>query len=81
MAAYLLSQGDPSLLPIIVEDLKHDTFSFLIQLRDSLLAVKDKKYWEITDRGYNFEYIDEEQKEYLNQFYEEYIISQKEEFK
>ena len=81
LAAYLLSQGDPSLLPIIVEDLKHDTFSFLIQLRDSLLAVKDKKYWEITDRGYNFEYIDEEQKEYLNQFYEEYIISQKEEFK
>jgi hypothetical protein len=81
LAAYLKSRGDKSLLPIIVEDLKQDTFSFLIQMRDSLLAVKDKKYWEITDRGYNFEYIDEEQKGYLIQFYEEYIISQKEAFK
>lgn len=81
LAAYLISRGDRSLLPIIVEDFKQDTFSFLIQLRDSLLAVKDKKYWEITDRGYNFEYIDEEQKGYLIQFYEEFIISQKEAFK
>ena len=81
LATYLLSKGDRSLLPIIVEDLKNETFDFLIQLRDSLLAVEDKKYWEITDRGYNFEYIDERQKEFLQLFYAQYILSQPEAFK
>ena len=81
LASYLLSQGDQKLLPMIVEDLKNDPFDFLIQLRDSLLAVKNRKYWEITDRGYNFEYIDEEQKKFLQLFYRQYILSQPAAFK
>ncbi len=81
LATYLLSKGDRLLLPIIVEDLKNETLDILVQLRDSLLAVKDKKYWEITDRGYNFEYIDESQKEFLMLFYNQYILSQPEVFK
>lgn len=80
LATYLLSQGDTNLLPIIAEDLKNESFDFLIKLRDMLLAVKDRKYWEITDRGYNFEYIDDNQKEYLKLFYDKYILSNKKDF-
>ena len=80
LATYLLSKGDTELLPIIAEDLKNESFDFLIKLRDMLLAVKDRKYWEITDRGYNFEYIDDTQKEYLKLFYDKYILSHKEDF-
>lgn len=81
LATYLLSQGDDELLPIVVEDLKTETLSQLVKWRDGLLAVKDRKFFEITDRGYTFEYIDENQKTYLKLFYEQYILSQPEVFK
>jgi len=81
LATYLLSQGDDALLPVVVEDLKEESLSQLIKWRDGLLAVKDRKFFEITDRGYTFEYIDENQKEFLKLFYEEYILSQPEVFK
>jgi hypothetical protein len=81
LATYLLSQGDTELLPIVVEDLKNETLAQLIKWRDGLLAVKDRKFFEITDRGYTFEYIDETQKEFLKLFYQQYILSQPEAFK
>jgi len=81
LATYLLSQGDDSLLPIVVEDLKAETLEQLVKWREGLLAVKDRKFFEITDRGYTFEYIDENQKEYLKLFYDKYILSQPEVFK
>lgn len=80
LATYLLSRGDKDLLPIIAEDLKNESFDFLIKLRNMLLDVKDRKYWEITDRGYNFEYIDDTQKNYLKLFYEKYILPHREDF-
>ena len=81
LATYLLSRGDDILLPIVVEDLKEESLSQLIKWRDGLLAIKDRKFFEITDRGYTFEYIDENQKEYLKLFYEKYILSQPDVFK
>lgn len=81
LAAYLYSKNERELLQIVVDDLKNDSFEMLIKWRDMLLAVKDKKFWEITDRGINFEYIDEEQKKALELFYEEYILPQPELFK
>ena len=65
---------------MVVEDLKNEPLSRLIKWRDMLLSVKDKKFWEVTDRGINFEYIDETQKEFLKVFYDDYILSQKDQF-
>ncbi len=81
LATYLLSKGDKKLLPIVVEDLKSETLTQLIKWRDGLLAITDRRFWEITDRGYTFEYIDENQKNFLNLFYEKYILSQPDMFK
>ncbi|MGK0289640.1 MAG: hypothetical protein ACI86H_001086 [bacterium] len=81
-AAYLMSKGDRVYVAKILEDLrKTDTFNQLISFRDELLAVKDKKFWEVTDRGINFEYIDTTQKSALCEFYDEFIISDPEQFK
>jgi Predicted membrane protein (DUF2254) len=80
LASYLLSKGDKELLPIVVEDLKSETLDQLLKWRDGLLAIEDRKFWEFTDRGYRFEYIDETQKKFLNLFYEKYILSQPELF-
>ncbi len=80
LATYLLSKGDKTLIPIVVEDLKSETLSQLKKWRDGLLAIEDRKFWEFTDRGYRFEYIDDVQKKFLKLFYEKYILSQPEMF-
>ncbi|PCI27516.1 MAG: hypothetical protein COB67_08390 [SAR324 cluster bacterium] len=80
LAAYLFSKGEETLVRIVVEDLKNESFDNLIKWRDMLLSLKDKKFWEITDRGINFEYIDEEQKKSLELFYKTYILSQPQAF-
>lgn len=81
LATYLFSRGDQELLPFIIEDLKNETFDQLIRWRDMLLAITDRKFYEITDRGYNFLYIDAKQKEYLKSFFQEYVLSHPEFFK
>lgn len=80
LAAYLMSKGDQELLPKIYKDLKYENFDWLVGLRDELLAVNDKKFWEVTDRGINFEYIDQDQKESLCKFYNQFILPNKSEF-
>ncbi|MCP4750995.1 MAG: DUF2254 domain-containing protein [Proteobacteria bacterium] len=81
LATYLFSQGDRELLPMIIDDLKSETISQLTRWRDGLLAIKERRYIEVTDRGYEFMYIDDTQKKNLVQFYDEYILSQPEVFK
>ncbi|MBU2510232.1 DUF2254 domain-containing protein [bacterium] len=81
LATYLFSKGDTTLIPIVVEDLKSETLNQLKKWRDGLLAIEDRKFWEFTDRGYRFEYIDDVQKKFLKLFYEKYILSQPEMFK
>lgn len=81
LVTYLLSKGDKELIPVVVEDLKNETLDQLVKWRDSLLAIEDRKFWEFTDRGYRFEYIDDNQKKFLKLFYEKYILSQPEVFK
>ncbi|MCG8338526.1 MAG: DUF2254 domain-containing protein [Proteobacteria bacterium] len=81
LVSYLLSKGDGELIPIFVQDLKKDTLKQLLRWRDSLLSIEDRKFWEFTDRGYRFEYIDDNQKAFLKLFYEKYILSQPDEFK
>lgn len=81
LVSYLLSKGDKALIPMVVEDLKNETVDQLVKWRDGLLAIEDRKFWEFTDRGYRFEYIDDNQKKFLKLFYEKYILSQPELFR
>lgn len=81
LATYIYSQGgDQELTDMVIEDLKTETVEKLIHYRDALLAVKSKKFWEVTDRGYTFEYMEPEQKEWLGKFFEAFILSKKDYF-
>lgn len=81
LVSYLLSKGDTELIPIVVEDLKKESLKQLIKWRDGLLMIEDRKFWEFTDRGYRFEYMDDTQKKFMKLFYEKYILSQPEVFR
>lgn len=79
LATYLFGLGERKLVKVMVDDLKGGKKEELTQYRDQLLSVTSRKFWEVTDRGVNLEYIDEEQKEYLKAFYDEMILTDGEE--
>jgi hypothetical protein len=72
-ASYLLSMGDDKLVLRIVEDLKVEPQSRMEAIRNEMMAVRDRKFWEVTDRGVDFFYMDDDQKHYLNEFYKRYL--------
>jgi hypothetical protein len=72
-ASYLLSQGDTELVQRIYEDIKHEPKERLDAIRKEMMAVKDRKFWEVTDRGVDFFFLDDEQKHHLTEFFERYI--------
>ena len=43
--------------------------SFIGKLRDELLNVQSSEFWEISDRGVNFDYLDPERKRELVTFF------------
>ncbi len=42
-------------------------------IRSEMMAVTDRKFWEVTDRGLDFFYTDDEIKRYINVFYTQYL--------
>ena len=70
LAAYLMDQGKaPKALRHIQESLLHEKPEWLEDVRKALLNVTKKKFWEITDRGVNFEYTDPTEKKALEEFF------------
>ena len=72
-ASYLLSQGDTELVQRIFDDIKHEPKARLDAIRKEMMAVKDRKFWEVTDRGVDFFFLDDDQKKHLTDFFERYI--------
>ena len=76
--AYLCShKADPNLIKTIVRVFEEqETYHSITELKNQLLVVKNK-FWEVTDRGINFEYMNEEQKKSLQNFFKRYISPNK----
>ena len=75
LAAYLMEgEKSPEHLKRIQTSLQSESRAWLDNIKNSLLGVTKKKFWEITDRGgMNFEYIEPEMKVSLNRFYDQYM--------
>ena len=72
-ASFLLSRGDNELVKLIFEDIKDEPRERMEAIRAEMMAVKDRKFWEVTDRGVDFFYLDDDQKRYLDVFYSRYM--------
>lgn len=72
-ASFLLSKGDEVIVTKIFEDMRDEPQDRMEAIRGEMLAVTDRKFWEVTDRGVDFFFMEDEQKKYLNIFYEQYI--------
>ncbi|MBW2731771.1 MAG: DUF2254 domain-containing protein [Deltaproteobacteria bacterium] len=69
LATYYLKQGSESLARRIFEDMEHERGERLLNIRDEMLEVKDRDFWEINDRGVNFDYLESSRRKELERFY------------
>lgn len=69
LAAYLLSVDDRERARRIYHDMEADPDDRLLGIRDELLRVESKDFWEIIDRGRNFDYLPPEQKASMQRFF------------
>jgi len=72
-ASFLVSKNDSQTVQRIFLDLKTEPKDRMMAIRKEMLAVTNRKFWEVTDRGVDFFYLDDEQKKYLEQFFTRYM--------
>jgi hypothetical protein len=69
LAAYYLSQGVVEKARLISRDMQNEPHERLQSIRRALESVTSKDFWEIIDRGRNFEYMPPGQRARLAEFF------------
>jgi hypothetical protein len=69
LAAYYLATGERDKARRVADDMKDEPFDRLQQIRQQLERVTSKDFWEIIDRGRNFEYMPDQQREKMAEFF------------
>jgi hypothetical protein len=70
LASYFLLHENEPLAREVFYDMKDERPERLASIRDELLNVHTPEFWEVSDRGVNFDYISGERKNCLLQFFE-----------
>jgi hypothetical protein len=69
LAAYYLTQGHEQRARLIADDMSKEPRERLRSIRRALESVNTKDFWEIIDRGRNFEYMPPPQRAMLTTFF------------
>jgi hypothetical protein len=69
LATYYLVQGDEAQARTIFRDMAHEPFDRLRSIRQELEGIESPEYWEIIDRGTNFDYLEPQRKKMLARFF------------
>jgi hypothetical protein len=69
LASYYLSTGESARAQAIFDDMSSESPQRLRSIRDEMLAVTAKDFWEVVDRGANFDYLPEPRKQRLREFF------------
>lgn len=70
LATYYLVHDDEVAARRVFDDMRQEQTARLASIRDELLGVTSPQFWEITDRGKNFDYIPPDRKEKLLVFFD-----------
>jgi hypothetical protein len=68
-AAFCISRGRRELAERIGADMKHEPPERLRSIREEIHAA-ERAFWEITDRGVNFDYLEPELRSHLDDFFD-----------
>jgi hypothetical protein len=69
LAAYYLTKGEDEKARLIFEDMQSEPIERLLQIKEQLENVTSKDFWEIIDRGRNFEYMPPRQRACMAKFF------------
>ena len=69
LATYYLLRGAEARARAIFDDMAHESPERLRSIRDEMLSVTAKDFWEVVDRGTNFDYLDDARKARLREFF------------
>ena len=69
LAAYYLAAGEEARARSIADDMRDEPRERLRAIRDQLERVESKDFWEIIDRGRNFEYMPPRQRAQMARFF------------
>lgn len=70
LATFYLTNGAEDLARVIFEDMRSEISSRLTSIRAELAGITSREFWEISDRGVNFDYLDPERRAALERFFE-----------
>ena len=70
LASYFLLHENETLAREVFNDMKDERPERLASIRDELLNVHSREFWEVSDRGVNFDYLSGERKNQLLSFFE-----------
>jgi Predicted membrane protein (DUF2254) len=73
LATYYLTSGEAARARAISDDMANESAERLRSIRDEMLAITSKDFWEVVDRGTNFDYLPEARKEKLRQFFSGFV--------
>jgi hypothetical protein len=69
LATHYLLHGQAVRAAAIYEDMAHESPERLRSIRDEMLRITSKQFWEVVDRGTNFDYLDDAHKAKLSEFF------------
>lgn len=69
LACYYLEAGEPARARRIAHDMREEPADRLLSIREQLERVESKDFWEIIDRGRNFEYMPPHQRGQMATFF------------
>ena len=69
LASHYLLSGDPARARRIHDDMAHESPDRLRSIRDEMLSITSKEFWEVVDRGTNFDYLPDDRKQKLSEFF------------
>ncbi len=72
LASFYLLRGHAPPARAIYQDMAQESPERLRSIRDEMLAVTSKQFWEVVDRGTNFDYIDDARKDKLREFFAQF---------
>ncbi|HMF43863.1 MAG TPA: DUF2254 family protein [Polyangia bacterium] len=72
LASYYLLHDQPARARRIYDDMAGESPERLRSIRDEMLAITSKDFWEVVDRGTNFDYLPDDRKQKLREFFADF---------
>lgn len=69
LGAFFLHRDAIALAEQIRFDMRDEPASRLRKIRDDILTVDERKFWEVTDRGFNFDWVPGEMRHHITSFF------------